>query len=196
MKAVADWINLRPGFAVAYVVTGISQTMGAHVSYSMIAYGALQLPAGRWPDLAASGLDPWSQEYWLGSLRPYIKNGPETAGALVEMLAEHCEFQVEAGDEGLRVVGILGEDAFLDLGCYLAEAFRAGSGLGKSGELWFLEEQTIFTPQQPELSYRISMNNGQAQITHPTEEEQERLLATPGLTDLIAGMYDIDLSDL
>ncbi|MFE4924292.1 hypothetical protein [Streptomyces sp. NPDC056661] len=107
------------------------------------------------------------------------------AAAVMDLLTEHCNFQVDIGEEGRTVRGVLDENAFLDWGCYLAEIFRAASAFGGDGELWFLEEQTMWGPQLPELCYRLTIDDDQAHLTHPTRAKQQQILTTPEFTDLV-----------
>ncbi len=154
----------------------------------MLVVGRLQIAEDGWLELVGGQPAPWSLDGWLGGQRPADTLRPDSRGELLKSLRALalCECRVTTGGGVVRldVSGYLRGTDFTDYGAGLAEVFVAAYSLGGTGTLWFLEEQTLWGPQAPELCYVLRCDDGQARLEHPSEKRQARVLATATFTAL------------
>jgi hypothetical protein len=165
------------------------------MGYSMLVFGRLKTPPGCLEILRRAGVDPFAeQEGWLRNLRPHARlNDIIAAGAdvwtkLPGIVSQRVDNWFELEASGMETVFRcwLGEDSFLDYGPILAMLFRQAARLGCSGELVFLEEQTLScsSAQSPETCYVVRISSGNAEIRHPSEAEQLGYMESPAFKKL------------
>jgi hypothetical protein len=149
----------------------------------MLVVGRVEIVEEGWLELVGEAPDPWSFDLWLGALRP---RQPIEVGSRSELLKslrglDFCDCRAATAGPSVRltVSGWLRDADFLDYGAYVAELFVGAYDLGGAGTLWFLEEQTLTEPQDPDDSYVLYLDDGQARLAHPSRRRQAKVLATP-----------------
>jgi hypothetical protein len=163
----------------------------------MLVVGRLEIGEDAWVELVGESPDPWSFDGWLGRLRPY---GPVASGTRSEVLKElrglpHCECRATVVGDSLRldVSGWLRPPEFRSYAADLADLFIRGYTLGGLGTLWFLADQTVWGPQEPDTSYVLWYDGDQARLAHPSEKRQRKVLGTTtykALQERVAALLD------
>jgi hypothetical protein len=163
----------------------------------MLVVGRMDIAEDAWVELMGDPPDPWNFDGWLGDLRPH---GPVVAPTRSEMLKAlralpDCECRVSFAGDDLRldVTGWLRPDEFEDYAADLTDLFVGGYALGGLGTLWFLSDQTVWGPQEPEESYVLWQSDGQVHLAHPSEKRQRKVLGTVTVRNLlerVGGMLD------
>jgi hypothetical protein len=163
----------------------------------MLVVGRLEISEDAWVELVGEAPDPWSFDGWLGRLRPY---GPDVAGTRSEVLKglrglPHCDCRAVGDGDTLRldVSGWLRPPEFREYAADLVDLFIRAYPLGGLGTLWFLADQTIYGPHEPDASYVVWYDGDQPRLAHPSEKRQRKVLGTVTfrtLQDRVAHLID------
>jgi hypothetical protein len=170
------------------------------MSYSMLLAGELTLPAGRVRDYLGSTVEPSRHHDWIGMLEGGGDDGP--AGTVEEVLkrlprqvitAAGSWLKIELpgsapGNPVLRIHGVLVEDDFMDHGTLLVAALRLAWTVGGQGEIYLLEEQVPFHPQEPELCYVVRVDPKGSSVKHVPEKDQQRVVKSPLFAPTLASL--------